>query len=197
MASTESLSKLLETMPAIAEAVNSFRAPEVQRAAFDVLISAAVGEPALPVPSPPNGVTAPVSVKLQGNNRKKKTSPSKAAKKSKVTAISVDSSINLEPADGVSLVDFIEDKRPSSLVDKSMACIYWLKNIAETDAVGVSQVYTCYKRMGWQTPKNPANHLQAIAASKKWLDTSNMDDVTLTHTGTQFVEHELPKVAKT
>ena len=45
-----------------------------------------------------------------------------------------------------------------------MVIIYWLKAVAGISSVGLSQVYTCYKKLGWRAPTNPRNQLQVIAA---------------------------------
>ncbi len=195
MAQSDRLTDLLESMPAIADAVNSFHAPEVQRAAFDALLGAATGQQPDSATVASNGNGAPNSTSVTTPNRTKK-SKAKSSKKSKITAISMDDGLNLEPNGQVSFVEFADLKNPTSLTDKSIVCVYWLKHHSELERVGVSQVYTCYKRMGWQTPSNPSNQLQQLASKEKWLDTSSMEDIALTHAGVQHVEHGLPRATK-
>ena len=200
--SNDRLNRLLELFPKIADAVNSFHSPEVQQKAFNVLVQAAIGD--LPedslisekVPSPSkatkgSGKEVPTKQPKSSSNGKK-GAVSKSNKKGKVLAIPVDSSLDIEPEGKKSLPDFASEKKPSSMQDQSMVIVYWLKDVLGLENVGLSQIHTCYKKMGWKDPKNPGNQLQVISTKKKWLDTSDMENIQLTHTGSQHIEHALP-----
>lgn len=195
--------ELLESMPQIAEAVNRFDSPEVQSAAFAALIGAALGD------LPPEAQPFTSAADTEGKARSTSTAVSrksgksagrsptkKASKKSKLSAPPIDETVDISPSDTVSLPDFAKEKQPSNMQDQSMVIIYWLKAVAGVSSVGLSQVYTCYKKLGWRAPKNPGNQLQVIAARQHWLDTSSMEDIDLTHSGTQHVEHDLPSQPK-
>ena len=198
--SEDRLNKLLDEMPRIADAVNSFSSPEVQRDAFASLMRAAGDE--LPNEFHASGdthnelQTATEQVKSKPKKAPlgttKKATAAKSSKKGKLPAVPVDEALDIRPSGKTSLPDFADEKEPKSLQDRSMVIIYWLKNHAARDQVGLSQIHTCYKNMGWKSPANPRNHLHDIAFKKKWLNTSDIEEVTLTHTGDQHVEHDLP-----
>ena len=196
----DQLEELLEAMPRIAEAVNSFSSPEVQRDAFATLMRAAGDE--LPSQSQAYGDT---HNELQTGTERVKSRPKKAplvtakkatttksSKKGKLPAVPVDEALDIRPSGKTSLPDFADEKKPKRLQDQSMVIIYWLKNHAERNKVGLSQIHTCYKKLGWKSPANPRKHLHDIAFRKKWINTSDIEEVTLTHTGDQHVEHDLP-----
>jgi hypothetical protein len=77
-----------------------------------------------------------------------------------------------------------------------VAAVYYLKEIAGVSPVTVDHVYTCYRDQGWPLPADPGQALRLTATKKRFLDTGDRDDIRLTSTGTNYVEHELPKPAK-
>ena len=196
--SEDRLNKLLDAMPRIAAAVNSFDSPEVQRTAFAALMRAAGDELPSQVPgdTPDEALTAIERVKSKPkkvpSTTTKAATATKSPKKGKPLAIPVDEVLDMKPSGEISLPDFTDEKKPKNLQDRSMVIMYWLENHAKCEKAGLSQVYTCYKNMGWKAPTNPRQHLYDITFRKKWLNTSDLEDVRLTHAGSQFVEHDLP-----
>lgn len=198
--SDDHLDKLLKAMPEIARAVNGFDSPDVQRDAFGALMKAATGD--LPQePQRSNDTKDQPEKQTQRTRSKPKKAPSEGAKQAattksntrrKLPSIAVDEALDIEPHGEVSLPDFATEKQPKTLQDQSMVIIYWLKHNAKFEKVGISQIFTCYKRMGWKAPAIPSNQLSKMASRYKWLDTSKPDDVSLTHAGSQYVEHDLP-----
>ena len=193
------LNDLLEAMPRIAEAVNRFDSPEVQSAAFDALMRATLGDEPRQARVPKGthqtesgARPAPSESPQASPSASKRASTKKPGRKGRVASIPLDKSLNFKPSGKISLYDFIEKKNPKTLQEKTVVFVYWLKEVAECDKVGVGQIYTCYREMGWEAPSNPANQLSKIAKERKWLDSSDTSNVELNHAGTQFVEHQLP-----
>lgn len=181
---------LLERMPAIAEAVNRFESREVQQAAFGALIAAAGGS------TTPQAVQASRQVESEDAKRGRKTSAKKpkglgGGKKSKGALTQIDKDLDLRPAGKQSFVEFAGEKEPKNNYEKSIVSVYWLARIAEHESVGLKQVLTCYRTIPWKVPADLANQLQSTAATKGWLDTSNMEDIKLTVSGEQYVEIDL------
>ena len=193
------LEELLEAMPRIAEAVNRFDSPEVQSAAFDALMRATLGDEPLQARTPKGthqtesgAQPAPSESPQASPSSSKRASPKKLGRKGRVASIPLDKSLSFKPGGKASLYDFIKEKNPKTQQEKTIVFVYWLKEVAECKKVGVSQVCTCYREMGWEAPSNPANQLSKLAKDKKWLDSSDTSDIELNHPGTQFVEHQLP-----
>lgn len=201
----DQLEVLLAAMPAIAEAVNDFDSSDVQRDAFRVLMRVALGDSSDEGRSAPETSGGAEVADSSGEPRKQRVAKkretkataanSSKAKKNKLGAIPVDETVDLSPSGGKSFPDFAAEKTPTTQQDRSMVIIYWLRNIGTVEKSGVTQIFTCYKKMGWKAPADPRNQLQVLAARKQWLDTSDMDDVRLTHSGSQHVEHALPSKA--
>ena len=196
----DQLEELLEAMPRIAEAVNSFTAADVQRGAFDILMKAALREQ--PQEFQETDAKEDESAKLAqpvrskqkatGSKATKKAVTTKSSKKGKLSAPPVDQSLDIRPSDKTSLPDFADEKQPKNMQNQSIVIIYWLRHHANCDAIGISQIYTCYKQMGWKAPPNLRQQLHNISFKKNWLDTSDVENVSLTISGEQHVDHDLP-----
>jgi hypothetical protein len=61
--------------------------------------------------------------------------------------------------------------------------------------VTVSAVYTFFKTLNWPLPADLKNALQQ-AGSAGWLDTADAENIKLTSTGENLVEHSLPPSKK-
>jgi hypothetical protein len=186
------LDDLLARMPEIATAVSQF--PEgVQQSAFDALMAAA-GAPAVAAPQP--------SSPEQGGTTRKKGSRKRRAQKEQGDgkprrAVSAQpkqvKDLDLRPDGKKSLADFVAEKGPSSNHDRTAVALYYLANIAEISPITRDHIYTCYREMGWKIPTDFANSLQVTATRKRYLDTSNAEDLRLVTPGINRVEQELPQ----
>jgi hypothetical protein len=209
--------RLLDAMPKMAEAVNAFGSPEVQRRAFDALLAtlaATVNDESHPSGpshqhSAPNGQAAhvpeatepevddsagaqnagPVAGRQGANGRARR---SRAAKKN----WPVNRDINWMPPGKVSLKDFVAEKAPATNHEKCLIIGYYLKEYLERATFDVSDVLGAYKAMSWKVPADPANTLQAAASVTSWFDTRDTGKVRVTHIGDNAVEHELPRPSK-
>ena len=187
--STEGLDALLAAMPRIAEAVKGF--PEgVQLQAFEALMAEV------------RGASAPRQPKATEPGARKRSTPrgsaEDTAKKTRrraggPTAVK---DLDLTPKGKDSLKAFVEKKAPKTNHDKNVVSVYYLRKIAGLDTVSVNHVFTCFKDMPWREPANLANSLSLTANRKRYLDTSNLDDIKLTPAGRNHVEHDLPPEKK-
>lgn len=197
--SADHLDDLLERMPAIAKAVNAFSSEAVQLAAFQALVGAH-GAPN--VIGPPGGratdAGAP-STSPPRQPRKKSadsSSPARPAKRKSTASPTLVKDLNLRPVGKVSLRDFVAEKQPTDNMGRTVVAIYYLSHTLNLDEIQADHVFTCYREMGWKLPSgNFRNHLYVTASRKGWIDTSNMDRISLTAGGINHVEHDLPKAA--
>jgi hypothetical protein len=186
-AGPDGLDALLGAMPRIAEAVKAF--PEgVQSQAFDALMAELRGTPA---PKPQSDKESPS--RKRGRGSSKKGQPRAKKRKGGPTTVK---DLDLAPKGKDSLKDFAEKKKPKTNHDRNVVSVYYLQKIAGIDAVSVNHVFTCFKDMGWREPANLANSLALTANRKRYLDTSNLDDIRLTPAGRNHVEHDLPPKKK-
>jgi hypothetical protein len=188
-----SLDALLAKMPRIAEAVSRF--PEaVQQQAFDALMAEAGGASV--------GTKSREAKEPQTRANKRTASRKKTADGQKTSRRSGGpkqlKDLDLAPRGKVSLKDFVDEKKPKTNHDRNVVSVYYCARILEVDAVTVDHVFTCYRDMNWRLPggNNFNNSLALTASRKRFLDTSDGDNITLTSKGTNYVEHDLPPKAK-
>lgn len=104
--------------------------------------------------------------------------------------------LNLFPKGKQSFIDFAAAKQPADNQEKCAVAVYYLKQKLSRDIIDVNHVYTCFKVASWRTPADLENTLALTAFRKRWLDTSNLSNITLTTLGENFVEHDLPRGVK-
>jgi hypothetical protein len=192
------LDALLARMPEIAKAVSAF--PQaVQQNAFDALIAAAGGTSTSTLQSgPPAG--ASTSTKQTTKRRRKPSGKGEdsamARTRRKSGSPSVLRDLDLAPNGKTSLKDFVAEKGPKTNHDYNVVSVYYLAQTLELGAVTVNHVFTCYKDMKWREPASLTNSLSLTSARKRFLDTSNLDDIKLTPAGRNHVEQDLPPKKK-
>ncbi|MFZ5615938.1 MAG: hypothetical protein ACOZAA_01260 [Pseudomonadota bacterium] len=118
----------------------------------------------------------------------------KAAKKAK-TIISMDKTLNLLPQGKQSAVQFAAAKAPSNAKEKCVVAAYYLRDVIELQNVTAQAVFTFFKGVQWPMPADLKNTLQQ-AGSSGWLDTADSEDIKITSSGENLVEHHLPHKAK-
>jgi hypothetical protein len=192
MASSESLDGLLKRMPQIAKAVSAF--PEaVQQSAFEALMAAAGAETPPATASTSNDTTAPKPRSRRnkppaegGTGRVRRTSGSP----------SVIRDLDLTPKGKTSLKDFVAAKQPKTQHDYNSLSVYYFAEELGIAAVTLNHIFTAYKDMKWREPASLSNSLSLTSVRKRFLDTSNMDDIKLTPAGRNHVQHDLPPKRK-
>jgi hypothetical protein len=199
--------RLLDAMPKMAEAVNAFGSPEVQRRAFDALLAtlaATVNEPEA-VQNPPADAagtsgteeTADESLKDSGNgNGESKGNGRRGRARGPKKVWSANKNINWMPKDKISLRDFVEEKQPSTNYERNVVIGYYLTEHLGRETFDVADVLGGYKAAGWKFPGDPGNSLQVTASTRHWLDTADMAKIKILHMGVNAVEHELPRPKK-
>jgi hypothetical protein len=185
---------LLKRMGEIAKAVNAFTSEAVQGEAFATLVSALndqhddggpgratdVGNPSAPPATKVAGAAAKVR-----NGKRENSGASKATK--------IDRDLDLHPSGKQSFADFIAEKQPSSNQDKFAVIVYYLEQILEHPRVSVSQIHTVFRlTSGWREPTDLEGALRVAATRKATIDTADLENITTTAQGRNFVQHDLP-----
>lgn len=191
------LDALLARMPEIAKAVSAF--PEgVQQSAFDALIAAAGGGTA---PAGSSATTDTEKTRQQARGRRRAPGGKDGGETAKRPrrssgAPSVIRELDLAPSGKTSFKDFVAAKQPRTQHDYNVVCVYYFTEELGIPAVTLNHVFTAYKDMRWREPASLANSLSLTSARKRFLDTSNLDDIKLTPPGRNHVQHDLPPKKK-
>lgn len=197
--------RLKAEMPEIAKAVNEFKSEQVQQLAFRALLRSLAGEASVASEAEAleegagAGAGAPPAKRARPrtSNKKPEASPSgRGTARAKVAPPTLDKTLNLRPAGAQSFKDFVATKQPRDNNERNLVSVYYLERIAGVTGATVNQVYTCYKEAGWRIPGNQRNALAVTASTKGWINTKNMDALTVTPAGENHIEHDLPAKPK-
>ncbi len=104
----------------------------------------------------------------------------------------MDKSLNLTPSGKPSANDFVAAKSPTNVMQKAVVAAYYLRETIGMSKVTLEAVLTVFKHVGWIVPADLKNTLQQ-AGTQGWLDTADSQDIKLTSSGENLVEHSLPK----
>lgn len=199
--------RLRSEMPAIAEAVNKFESPEIQRAAFDAFMRSLGLGTREAVPTAPAELTVVRTVPDAGAEDSDGAGPEPVSEgKARPTAARqqrprkpggkkswpLDKQINFRPAGKPSLRDFADEKQPNNNDQKSAVIVYYMTEVLGMSAVNIGQVLTGYNECQWKPSSSPDATLRTTASKYRWIDTSDAKAIKLTHAGRAFVEYDLP-----
>jgi hypothetical protein len=186
---------LLKRLPAVAKVVNAFTSEVVQQQAFEALVSALQG-------------VEPRHAADRGGGRRRTTSRRKRqpdtdgspdtkgkSRQARRGGPAIDKNLNLRPKTGKSFRDFAALKNPKTAFEKNVVAVHWLKS-AGVKTIGPDQVYTCYKDAAWRIPTGLYNSLAVTASKKGWLNTADMNQITVTTQGENLIDHDLPRKKK-
>jgi hypothetical protein len=190
-----SLDALLAKMPQIAEAVGKF--PEaVQQQAFDALMAEATGGTTTATKRTTDTSGETKSTR-KGTTTRKKANGEGAAAPRRSGGPKQLRDLDLTPSGKVSFIDFVNEKQPKTNHDRNVVSVYYFDRVLEVGAVTDDHVYTCYRDMGWRLPSpNLNNGLSLTSSRKRFIDTSDNKNITLTSKGLNYVEHDLPPKKK-
>jgi hypothetical protein len=100
--------------------------------------------------------------------------------------------LDLRPPGKQSFADFVAEKNPKSNHDKHAVAVYYLATIAGLHPVSTDDVFTAWREMGWKLPPDFGASLRLTASKKRFLDTSESDNLRLVNPGLNHVEQDLP-----
>jgi hypothetical protein len=100
--------------------------------------------------------------------------------------------INWHPNTKQSLREFFAAKRPTTQQEEATIILYYLTKMLELKNVGSNHLYTGWKEVERPVPADIVHVARLTAHRKNWIDSSKSDDLKLTVSGENFVEHDLP-----
>lgn len=90
---------------------------------------------------------------------------------------------------------FVEEKNPGPGIEFNVVAVYYLERVLGINEITLEHIYTCYKDASRKPPMAFRQSLTDTASRTGHIDTKNMNSITLTIRGENFVEHDLPKKA--
>jgi len=100
------------------------------------------------------------------------------------------SDFDFMPKDNISLREFLNKYKASSNLERNLVFLYYFQEKLKMTGITTSHVYSCYRSLGLKIPKFPST-LNDTKALKGWIETSNYNDLKVTRTGINHLEHEL------
>lgn len=207
MTESNPFNDLLEAMPRIAEAVNSFVSPDVQLRAYDNLVGTfGLPTPAGPTPirlvERPDGDTSETSVPTAvqdstdgitttASRRAARRSSTRPAKKS----FSVEKGIDFAPVGKTSLADLVAEKKPRNQNEKNLLACYYLQEILERP-VAFGGVLAVYQTCDWVAPSHPDVSLFKTASEHGWIDTADTKSIKVVWAGLNYLTSKMPTADK-
>lgn len=91
------------------------------------------------------------------------------------------------------LKNFSTDKSPSTAMERNAIFVYYLKNYVGVPAITLDHIYSCYKYTSTPVPAALRQSIADTSSRRGWLDTSSFEDIKLSVTGENYVEHDLPR----
>ncbi len=145
----------------------------------------------------PTRVTKKPSKPSVATNNSKPEAPKKkvnaTTKQPKIVA-----DLNLRPTGGKeSLEEFCKGlKIGKSSREKNLVYIYYMQKVLGIEKISMDHVYTCYKHVKEKCPGNLYQNLVDTKNKRGWIVTSNMDQLSVTVPGENYLEHEMQKKAE-
>lgn len=106
---------------------------------------------------------------------------------------SIDGSLNLNPSDKESLKSFIGQFKVSNGFQYNLLFVYYLQKVIGKANINANHIYTCYKTTGIKMPNNLYQSLVDTKRKKGWIESSDMNNITVTISGENYVEQDLKK----
>ena len=96
-----------------------------------------------------------------------------------------------------SLVEFMDSKLPITNEERNLVFMYYLQHIIKQEQITLDHIYTCYRKVNIRAPLNLENSLVMTANAKGWIEKTDNGKMSITSTGKNYVEAQLPKRGKT
>lgn len=183
----EALKDLLARLPEMAEAVNKFEGEEVQREALAALLEAWQDEQ-----DAGSGQDHGAATAGNADDERAESAGVPEAEEQDQDVVSP-KEVNFHPEGEPDFREVVKEKKPSTHRDKCLLAVYYMKMILGLPKVSHEHVKEAYRNATWKFPSSLKNTLSQTSGKEGWLDTSDMNDITLTLTGENRVEHDMPE----
>jgi len=94
-----------------------------------------------------------------------------------------------------SLKEFFSRKLPKTAFEKNALFVFYLSETLEEKPITIDHIYTCYKAVETKIPTAFKQSLVDTSHKKGWIDTSSIEDISITIAGENLIR-ELPKIEK-
>lgn len=135
---------------------------------------------------------APIASKEEVTTKTQKPKESRTRRKKKET-YSIVKDLNLYGDDLLpSLKEFYEGYDPQTNYERNLVFVSYLKTINSDMEVTLDHIYSCYSHLdGVRIPVALYQSLAETSSDKGWLDTTSMNNITITIPGQNHLDHEL------
>lgn len=136
---------------------------------------------------------------MQNNESKStnevKVSTSKSKKRTLQSSGQLLKDLDLSGRNGAnkSLKEFIDEKKPSSNVQKTATFVYYLQNILNIKEITIDHIFTCYKLMSFRIPNNLPQNLADTCSSKYGYISRKDGKYAMTVMGNNYIEFDINK----
>ena len=139
-----------------------------------------------------------ISIKDDVADAEIKNEQTKAVKKKKKgnALPSVVKDLNLYPKDSVSLKDFYSGFDPKNNKEQNLIFVYYLSQTVKVIAISVDHIFTCYRDVNIAVPESLDQSLRNTSFHKGWINTADINNVTLTTPGLNYLEQTMAKRTK-
>jgi len=144
-------------------------------------------------PPPPAPPAADGSAK-----KEKAAAPSNGTAKTRKSKKGRDAQVILKDLDlskGKSgrLKDFYEKYNLKTNYERNLVFVYYMQHELEIENITDNHVFTCYRDVGAKIPKALRQSLIDTSSRNGWLETSDMNNISVATPGVNHLEHDLTK----
>lgn len=90
--------------------------------------------------------------------------------------------IDIDLGGPLPLKPFCEEKAPDSDLKKYLVIAAWLKEHRQIEAVTIDHIHTCYRHMGWFTPKDAPQPMRDLKR-RAWFNKTGRSEYAINHVG--------------
>ena len=102
--------------------------------------------------------------------------------------------LNLAGGAGIPAFKALHDeKKPKSNYEFNTLAVYYLKHDLKLEKVTPDHIYTCYKEASRKIPGAFRQSLYDTSSSAGYIDTKDINNISMTTRGENLVEHDLPR----
>ncbi len=91
------------------------------------------------------------------------------------------------------LKDFHGEYKAKNNYDHNLIFVYYLQHKLGIEDITIDHIFTCYRDVGVKVPGALQQSLWDTSNRKGWLDTSTAENITVSVSGMNFLEHDMPK----
>lgn len=153
----------------------------------------------------PNGYdeVKKILARNEGGTTTMKKTENKYTKKASTTKKSAEAyhivnSLDLHPPGQPSLIDFYKQKSPNNdgtAMESTLIFTHNLQKTAGIKGIAPAHIYTCFKEVGIKIPVALKQNLIDTANRKGWVNVTDIENITVSTRGENYIEHNLPKVS--